>query len=56
MFHGTPTITAARRSSFVKHISSFDYAQDGEPVEPYLANKDETPALSFLHFMRYERQ
>jgi hypothetical protein len=24
----------------VKRISSFDDAQDGEPVEPYLASKD----------------
>jgi len=47
MLYGAPTITATRtatrRSSFVKRIS-------------YLANKDETPALSFLHFKRYERQ
>jgi hypothetical protein len=25
----------------VKPIASFNYAQDGEPVEPYLENKDE---------------
>jgi hypothetical protein len=24
----------------VKHSSSFDSAQDGEPVEPYLANNE----------------
>jgi hypothetical protein len=29
----------------VKRISSFDYAQDGEPVEPYLASKDVDPPL-----------
>ena len=35
-------MTKSRISYFVKRISSFDSAQDGEPVEAYLANKDET--------------
>ncbi|OQW64425.1 MAG: hypothetical protein BVN28_03205 [Nitrospira sp. ST-bin4] len=34
----------------LKRLSSFDYAQDGEPVEPYLANKDGPYALSGLCF------
>jgi hypothetical protein len=34
----------------LKRLSSFDYAQDGEPVEPYLANKDGPHALSGLCF------
>jgi hypothetical protein len=34
----------------LKRLSSFDYAQDGEPVEPYLANKDGPYALAGLRF------
>jgi hypothetical protein len=40
----------------VKRISSFDCAQDGEPVEPYLADKDEMQFLSVLRFTTYALQ
>jgi len=46
-----------RHSLIGKRISSFDCAQDGEPVEPYLAGKDVAlffrPALA-LHRRRSE--
>jgi hypothetical protein len=38
----------------LKRLSSFDYAQDGEPVEPYLANKDGPYALAGLRFTLHE--
>jgi hypothetical protein len=41
------------QASFLKRISSFDYAQDGGPAEPYLANKDVIHALSVLRIMRH---
>ena len=38
----------------MKRLSSFGSAQDGEPVEPYLANKDETCAIPVLRFTLHE--
>jgi hypothetical protein len=43
------------QASLVKHISSFDYTQDGEPAEPYLANKDVIHALSVLRSLASRR-
>jgi hypothetical protein len=40
-----------RIAHLVKRMASFDCAQDGEPVEPYLAHKDERRSLSVLRFM-----
>ena len=50
--------TDAAAGYLVKRRSSFDYAQDGEPVEPYLANKDADAFIPSCasRFTRYERR
>ena len=46
--------------NLVKRLSSFDYAQDGEPVESYLANNDNSYRTTLfvlrVRFTRYERR
>lgn len=37
---GEASCRSDNHSLLVKRVPSFDYAQDGEAVEPYLANKD----------------